>query len=720
MANTVQHRRGSTVSINSYSGAAGEFVYNTTTKRIHAMDGSTLGGAAHALVSDLNSKANSSVTISAGTGLTGGGSLAANRTIALSSTSIAALAKADTSVQTVNGNSPDGSGNVVLDVEFTQEQDSRASAILATFAPAVSWVRTAGYASAGDGGGALYIRSAIEPWHAGKFQSADGAWWEMVSLSHVRPEQFGAFGFDPRTPLGDMTNEAPQLQAALNFLGLTGGGFEFPGGRRFRIDSTLYARITRQQADPKPSAMDIGISDKSSFKIYSDGTGQIVAGAAMTDMLVLQYNSNAVNGVANVRGPDQSTISGLMIDGNGLAQNGIRNDYTRESKITGNIIFDYLSAGLVWTGSGVAEIYGNNFKGPVGIGCFAGQGGDAHIGYNNYAFPLAGGSAVYLEDGGNVTITGGTVNGEGIDNVYGVRIVVTSGNSCRHVNVQNMEWSGCKAGVYARGTTPADRLYGLIVKGNHQSSSAGFDRPMINPGTLVDLQNTDEFIIDGNLGNGRALSAASGAAILTRNCRDGVIVNNEVVNYNGSAWYAQACTNVHWDGGIIRDVGKAGASGLIVDFENCQDCSFNPKSVTQTSGSYAQNGIVERTGSNRNTSDRVVWSGVSAPSTRVGSLSRFRRYPKPFLEASVSTNSSSATLRSGYNVTSVTRNSQGRCQVNFVEAHASGDNYIAVATGLGCVAQIESPSSGSLVVHMTNASGAAVDGAFYLVVESLT
>ncbi|MGN7962192.1 gp53-like domain-containing protein [Brucella sp. 22210] len=39
------------------------------------------------------------ITIAAGTGLTGGGTLAANRTIALSSTSIASLALADTSVQ---------------------------------------------------------------------------------------------------------------------------------------------------------------------------------------------------------------------------------------------------------------------------------------------------------------------------------------------------------------------------------------------------------------------------------------------------------------------------------------------------------------------------------------------------------------------------------------------------------------------------------------------
>lgn len=47
----------------------------------------------------LNSKANSSVSISAGTGLTGGGTLAASRTLALNSTSIASLAKADTAVQ---------------------------------------------------------------------------------------------------------------------------------------------------------------------------------------------------------------------------------------------------------------------------------------------------------------------------------------------------------------------------------------------------------------------------------------------------------------------------------------------------------------------------------------------------------------------------------------------------------------------------------------------
>lgn len=51
------------------------------------------------LQAGLDAKANAAITITAGAGLTGGGTLAANRTIALSSTSIASLALADTSVQ---------------------------------------------------------------------------------------------------------------------------------------------------------------------------------------------------------------------------------------------------------------------------------------------------------------------------------------------------------------------------------------------------------------------------------------------------------------------------------------------------------------------------------------------------------------------------------------------------------------------------------------------
>lgn len=51
----------------------------------------------------LNAKADSSVTVTAGSGLTGGGNLTANRTVSLNASSIASLAKADTAIQAPGG-----------------------------------------------------------------------------------------------------------------------------------------------------------------------------------------------------------------------------------------------------------------------------------------------------------------------------------------------------------------------------------------------------------------------------------------------------------------------------------------------------------------------------------------------------------------------------------------------------------------------------------------
>lgn len=584
----------------------------------------------------------------------------------------------------------------------------------------VTYIRVAGHSSPGDGGDSLFKRALSEPWHAGKLQSSDGAWWELVSETQVRPEQFGAFGSAPSVAVASMPDDTTALQNMFNYAGFTGVGTFFVGGRRFKIMQTIYVRITRQQVAPLPISSDIFFSDKSSVDIDGNGTGQIVAGAAMQNMMVFQYNSNAVNGVTNVRGPDGSRISGFILNGNGFAINGLRCDYTRGVFITGNSIFGVTSSAVAWTGSGVASISDNVLKAPECISCKGGSGGDVYIGHNQYFFPPSGGgAAVRIENGGNIFINGGTVNGEGIANVLGVYITTTAGNVCRHVKVENMEWSGCQSGVYVRGNSTNDRVFGLIIENNHVTSSAGVDRPSINPGVICDLQYVDEFFIAANNGNGRNLTVATESGIITRNCRDGKIANQSVINYNQPAWYALACSNVHWTGGIIRDVGKAGAGGVIVDLDNCQDCCFNPDSVAQTSSSYAQNGIYERTGSNRNTSDRVVWSGVSTPSTRVGANSRFRRYPKPFAEARVSQDASTATLAAGYNIASVARASIGRCTVTFTEAHASGTNYKAIATGVGCLAQIESPAAGSLVVLMTNLAGSPVDASFYLDVNSL-
>jgi hypothetical protein len=71
--------------------------------------------------------------------------------------------------------------------EFSTRAVLSNSAVL----PGVAYVRTAGYATVGDGGGALYLRAATEPTHAGKVKSADGAWWEITG-TELNVQQFGA------------------------------------------------------------------------------------------------------------------------------------------------------------------------------------------------------------------------------------------------------------------------------------------------------------------------------------------------------------------------------------------------------------------------------------------------------------------------------------------------------------------------------------------------
>jgi len=53
MSRQVQIRRGTTAQHAAFTGAQGELSYNTTTKRLHTHDGSTVGGAVHALLAEM-------------------------------------------------------------------------------------------------------------------------------------------------------------------------------------------------------------------------------------------------------------------------------------------------------------------------------------------------------------------------------------------------------------------------------------------------------------------------------------------------------------------------------------------------------------------------------------------------------------------------------------------------------------------------------------------
>ena len=82
---------------------------------------------------------------------------------------------------------PIGNGSLQL--------DTRAEGLTTDIPTGLNWVQTSGYATVGDGGGGLYERVVSEPSHPGKFQSNDGAWFELVANSEgPNVKQFGAVG----------------------------------------------------------------------------------------------------------------------------------------------------------------------------------------------------------------------------------------------------------------------------------------------------------------------------------------------------------------------------------------------------------------------------------------------------------------------------------------------------------------------------------------------
>jgi len=68
--------------------------------------------------------------------------------------------------------------------------NTRTAAAAATIPSNISFVETAGYATVGDGGDALYIHASGSTY--GGFQSADGQWWQLAPWTIPNIIQFGA------------------------------------------------------------------------------------------------------------------------------------------------------------------------------------------------------------------------------------------------------------------------------------------------------------------------------------------------------------------------------------------------------------------------------------------------------------------------------------------------------------------------------------------------
>lgn len=155
MSTEVRWRRGTDVQHEAFIGAMSEITHDTTNNNLRVHDGVTEGGHATLMAREKG---------------TAGG--------------IATLDE--------NGLVPESQlGNVP--VPDKSDYGSITAVETADIKEDVQYLRTAGYYAPGDGGGALYKRVATEPPHAGKVQSADGAWWEFAD-NFLGPAQYGVTG----------------------------------------------------------------------------------------------------------------------------------------------------------------------------------------------------------------------------------------------------------------------------------------------------------------------------------------------------------------------------------------------------------------------------------------------------------------------------------------------------------------------------------------------
>lgn len=151
----------------------------------------------------------------------------------------------------------------------------------------VDSVYVVGYYAPGDGGGAHYKRVALEPSHAGKVQSRDGAWWEL-SEQDIHVEMFGA-------RRDNATVSSAAIQAAIDY-GAARPGSE--NGVEVHIGSGIYLAA--------------GLVLKSRVYLKGSGEGATILrcpNGANTDVITLPADG-ALFG-----------ISHLTIDGN--AQNNL-------------------------------------------------------------------------------------------------------------------------------------------------------------------------------------------------------------------------------------------------------------------------------------------------------------------------------------------------------------------------------------------------------------
>ncbi|OYR18957.1 pectate lyase superfamily protein [Brucella thiophenivorans] len=278
------------------------------------------------------------------------------------------------------------------------EYESRAKVEETDIPETDNFVRTAGYYSPGDGGGALYIRVSSEPSHAGKVQSDDGAWWELVRSGRVSILCFGA--------KGDGVTVNTAIQDALNYIKATNGG-------------TLYIpRGVYRTAPLSYTVSNGGLFSGGRLKIEGEGSANsIILGldGAGNNAATLEVKSSFPD-------PINSLWFGSEIRGVSFRRNDNTGIGLSIQNFVNVILFDVTCSGnfdgCKMTGVLSSSLYECGFvNNKTGIALLAGALSTPNqVSFFSCKVASNGNIGMYAERPGGIRFYGGSVEGNGVDN----------------------------------------------------------------------------------------------------------------------------------------------------------------------------------------------------------------------------------------------------------------------------------------------------------------
>jgi len=186
----------------------------------------------------------------------------------------------------------------LLQAPFTY--DTRAAAIAASVPSGVTRLLLLGWSARGDGGGALWVKVAAQPSHGMKFQTADGAWWELARGQAYDIRMFGvALSAHGATP-------ADSTAAMANMIGYDPGDVFVPPGI---VKGNLV--VTKRLRLVGAGGTHEGLTDVTALS----GGSVIMAHTLTSPVVDIRANSTNLEGVHLYGGSGGGVVIGSVVSG---------------------------------------------------------------------------------------------------------------------------------------------------------------------------------------------------------------------------------------------------------------------------------------------------------------------------------------------------------------------------------------------------------------------